>query len=663
MGHKSDEHTLAAREKISRVSSARWLESGTLAFGVGLSAIAACVLVYFPGLSGPFLFDDFGTLAELGDLGGVRDWQTFSAYVFGGNAGPTGRPLALVSFLVDGNNWPAEPWPFKRTNLLIHLLTAGVLAALIWRILLAAKLDEPNARLIAVLSAAMWLLHPFLASTTLYVVQRMAQLSTLFVFSGLLCYVHGRTRLHARRVNGYLFMSAGIGVFGLLAALSKENGVLLPILVAVLELTVFSSHRAQGEPPHKLWTITFVILPSCAVLLYLANYAAGDRWHTPNPTRGISVYERLLTESRILADYLYHWFVPRLQTPGIFQDYHVPSSNLLTPITTVFAVLGHLAAIALALVWRRRYSLFACAVLFFYAAHLLESTVINLELYFEHRNYLASCLLFVPPLVFLRLNASSGAFAAVTACILFTLAVFTNSIAKSWSSYESMVTTAALIAPTSERAQQQYSQLLFNSGQFVEANRVVDEAIQRLPGRESLHLHKMIISCRQKTDSETSIAGLRQALEGKLFDVRLFAYYENLLMLASNGECQTLTLDNLRQMLTALLTVPRNRDPAFVGNHQLTYLLGQTELQLGRTERAANRFRQSFSSRPTASRAMLMAAVMASAEQYYEAKVFSDIAAAVLRRGDAASPITPSEIDNFQMQLRREVLSRAQIED
>ena len=96
----------------------------------GLLAVWALLLllaivVYLPGLSGPFLFDDFGTLAELGQRGGIRDWETFRAFVFGGHAGPTGRPLALLTFLLDATNWPADAWPFKRTNVVIHLINGA----------------------------------------------------------------------------------------------------------------------------------------------------------------------------------------------------------------------------------------------------------------------------------------------------------------------------------------------------------------------------------------------------------------------------------------------------------------------------------------------------------------------------------------------------------
>jgi hypothetical protein len=92
-----------------------------------MALFLAAVMAYWPGLAGPFILDDEVSISALGVLGGVRDWETFKLFVFGGTSGPTGRPLALLSFLIDGSTWPTDPWPFKRTNLIIHLINGALL--------------------------------------------------------------------------------------------------------------------------------------------------------------------------------------------------------------------------------------------------------------------------------------------------------------------------------------------------------------------------------------------------------------------------------------------------------------------------------------------------------------------------------------------------------
>ena len=150
-----------------------------------LAACAATCWAYAAGLQGGFLFDDWVNLNALGATGPVDNWPTLLRYISSGAADPTGRPLALLSFLIDARDWPADPAPFLRTNLVLHLVNGVLLFALL-RLLGTAAPSRAgdtarDATGPALLGAAAWMLHPLFVSTTLYVVQREAMLSTLFV--------------------------------------------------------------------------------------------------------------------------------------------------------------------------------------------------------------------------------------------------------------------------------------------------------------------------------------------------------------------------------------------------------------------------------------------------------------------------------------------------
>ena len=233
-------------------------------------ALVATGFAYWPALQGSFVLDDFGVLDSLGNLGGVRDWDTFRAFVLGGQAGPTGRPLAMLSFLVDANNWPADAWAFKRTNLIIHLANGLLLGVLTRQILVRVGFDSRRAAWLAFFSVAAWMLHPFLVSTTMYVVQRMTQLAMLFTTAGMVTYLYGRSMVPSNKAKAYTVMTAGLIGFTVLGALCKESGALLPMLVLVLELTILSAAGAPAERIDKRWSGLFLDLPSVLVLAYLA---------------------------------------------------------------------------------------------------------------------------------------------------------------------------------------------------------------------------------------------------------------------------------------------------------------------------------------------------------------------------------------------------------
>src|SRR5690606_35304115 len=143
---------------------------------------------------------------------------------------------SLLSFLIDANNWPAEAWPFKRTNLVIHLTVGLVLFGTTRALLLSIGRSTSEAYWLGLAATALWLVNPFLVSTTLYVVQRMTQLAALFVLAGVWCYLHGRILLtRSRTWQGYIFLGVGVPLCTLLATLSKENGALLPLLLLVIQ--------------------------------------------------------------------------------------------------------------------------------------------------------------------------------------------------------------------------------------------------------------------------------------------------------------------------------------------------------------------------------------------------------------------------------------------
>ena len=587
----------------------------------------ACIFAYWPGLAGPFMLDDFGSIAALGDRGGVKNWETFKAFVFGGHSGPTGRPLALLSFLIDANNWPADPWPFKRTNLGIHLLNGTLLGILTARILQLLQCDKQAARWIALVSAACWLLHPFLVSTTLYAVQRMAQLSTLFIFAGLVSYLYGRSFLAANTVKAYLIMSGSIGLFTFLAMISKENGILLPLLILVVESTVIASQQPRLASLNRYWTGAFIILPSVVIILYLGSKLFSSNFFEIAPPRDFSLFERFLTQQRVLADYLRHWFIPELYTTGVFQDHFIKSTGIFSPVTTALGALLHIAIISISIAKRRKWPLFALAALFFYAGHALESSFVNLELYFEHRNYLSAAFLVLPLVVLLQKKVSRHVFFVTAAGVMLLLGGFTRYSATVWETFPGIVEASAHKAPTSARAQAQYATQLFNAQRYDESLHVIERAIENIASDHPLLLvNRLIIRCQMGVLSASDFKRVADMLSDSFYDSRSIRLYTALTSSVVSGKCPEVSLGALRTMFENMLLVPQNKGPATLSYSQINYFVGFVHIYAGEPDQAVASFEESLRARPGSSHAMIMAAHLATGEYYDEALYFSDLA-------------------------------------
>lgn len=581
-------------------------------------------------MEGGFLFDDTINLQDMGSYGGVNDWESFKNFVFGGWSGPSGRPLSLMSFLLNDNTWPSQAAWFKPTNLAIHLLCG---LSLTWATLLVLRFygfEERRAQWIAVFSAACWLLHPFLVSTTLYVIQRMAQLGALFVFAGIVGYLHGRLILPKHPRSAYLWMAGSLTIGTLLAVLSKENGVLLPLLVGVIEFCAPNSER--NIRPALIFRAIFIWLPTLIVLGYLASNInfSPDPW----PNRNFNQIERLLSEPRIIWDYLGNLYFPRIEGQGLYRDDFFISRDFFTPRPTLPALLGLLVLFGVALLQRRRWPLFSLAVLFFLAGHLLESTLLGLELYFEHRNYLPAAFLFLPlasvlDIVGQRTRRSIPAVLGLL--IICMLAFMTWTRAQLWADTEQLELYWATTATNSPRAQNAVATYYMNQGLIAEANRHIEEAALRIPDSSLLTMRRLLQKVWVRQATEADFTETAERLGRQPFDAQtvmaLRIMVEKLVEPKQPYEYLTYTIQLLENMRT---NAAYNKFPLF---QRLTaYLEGQLYMAQGFPAPAYVWFSDAMERYNETDAAIQMVALMANARYYGEALRLLDQAEAIYRQ-------------------------------
>jgi hypothetical protein len=163
---------------------------------------------------------------------------------------------------------------------------------------------------------------------------------------------------------------------------------LVPLFFLVIEITIFQFATPQVRMRRLLFGFhgALVLLPGLVALAYMAIHP--EFVMSAYRLRDFTLGERLLTESRVLWLYLGMIAYPRSSTMGLFHDDLPISHGLLDPATTLLSILGLLALLGTALWARRRAPLLSFGLLFFLAGHVLESTILPLELAFEHRNYL-----------------------------------------------------------------------------------------------------------------------------------------------------------------------------------------------------------------------------------------------------------------------------------
>lgn len=612
------------------------------ASAAGLAFVAVLLVaygIYSPGLSGAFLFDDWSNLVLLGHQGRIDSFDKVVSFLLTGFAGPTGRPVSMASFLLDAQTWPAEPAPFKLTNILIHLLNGALLTGALWR--LAQRLDAPRreAAWIAVLGAGLWLLHPLWVSTTLYVVQRMTMLAATFVFAGLWAYLHGRQLLgEGRGAAGYGWCSAAVVLCGPLAVLSKENGALLPLLILVVDRYA-PAPVASLPRGWSLWRLLFLGVPSVLLLAYLAmglpglvRGDAGFREFTPG--------QRLLTQARIIWEYLALLLLPRPYSDGLFSDAIPVSKGLLSPPSTLVGLLALAGLVALAERLRRSVPVVAVAIMFFLAGHVLESTWIQLELRFEHRNYLPAALLFLPLAWWLVrtpvLGRKGRAVAAAALCCV--LAAETWIAADLWGRPFAQALAWARRNPDSPRAQSHLANMWTQVGNHAEAERVLRRVWAKHPADMLLLAGLVGAECKLGALSPGSREALFAAVEAAdpSYPVTRFQVDKTLSFLRAGG-CRDLGRGEFDQLIDAGLANPRGSEVA-PWRQMLLQQRAQLRLDQGRGEDAFDDLMEAARAVPSDDGVLAGAALLAQRGEPALALRFLDTAA---RPDEAAPPAGP----------------------
>ena len=360
------------------------------------AALALAVIVYWPSLQGGYVFDDLNniyhnTAIHLKSL----DWESLRVAAFLGPPSAAHRPLAMISFAIDWYFGGGDPLRMKVENLIIHLINALLLFGLLRTLIRARRpaSETAHADTLAMCVTAAWLLAPINFTAVAYVVQRMESLCQFFVLAGLWGYIAARVRMRDGK-PGLMRAVASIVLGTVIGGLSKESAALLPLYALIVEWVLFGFARADGKIDRRLLAMYFVllVLPGCAAVYWvLPRVLPAAAWSE----RSFTLVERLLTEPRILWDYVQWSLLPLPNQMALYHDGIEISRSLFTPPTTILAILGLGIALFAALRWRHTLPLVALGIFWFFAAHLLTATVIPLELIFEHRNYFASIGLYL----------------------------------------------------------------------------------------------------------------------------------------------------------------------------------------------------------------------------------------------------------------------------
>lgn len=418
--------------------------------------------LYIPGLPGGFSHDDFpniihNTALHIDNL----EPDTLLAASFSSESGTLRRPVSMLSFAINYYYTQLNPKYFKIVNIIIHALTSlGIflLSRCLLRSYIALNKKKVTSSQIFYLSLFVsfaWLVSPINLTGVLYIIQRMTSLSALFSIFGLYLYMLGR---HSMIFNFKLNIPAfaASALFFVISIFCKENGVLNLLYLICIEIFIlhFLSAASISKKYYMILFLIVVVLP----IAFLIAWA----WHDPSyitkgyEHRPFTMIERLLTQLRALTFYIKQIFIPNNTALGLFHDDFAISKSILHPITTLASAIFLLLLVLASIFKRKKYALFAFGLFFYLCSHLLESTIIALEMIYEHRNYIGSfgIIFAVATTIYFSIkDPANRRFAIVVGCSwLIAISYTTTSRANQWESSLSLALYEVEHHPKSSRA-------------------------------------------------------------------------------------------------------------------------------------------------------------------------------------------------------------------
>jgi tetratricopeptide (TPR) repeat protein len=370
-------------------------------------------------------------------------------------------------------------------------------------------------------------------STVLYTVQRMAQLSALFVMAGLLCYIVGRQSAQNKPRLAFGLVCSTFVFWTPIAMLSKENGVLLPLLALTTEAAFF---RLSGPDSARRYTKVlfslFLVAPGVMAAAWLISHP--DFVTGGYKFRDFTMGERLLTEPRILLSYVRGLLLPNGPALGLYHDDYVTSSSISSPWSTLPVIVMWVTMVGWFLTTTRkqvRYLLFG--PVFFLVAQSLESGIFALELYFEHRNYLPGFgVYFGVSLLILEFVGRCRKRRAITvmlATVPLAFAAASYQRTSNWHSWPLLVLANTVQHPNSSRLHTELASLNINTGDMATAIKHLKTAVHLKPTMASgAVLHAQLGRCITGKQYEIDIGRQVEAYRPTVYAVTALEQLANL---------------------------------------------------------------------------------------------------------------------------------------
>ncbi len=326
------------------------MSSSRRALGTFVVLALVVLAVYGRALDAPFIFDDLPAVVHNPSI--VRLWPLIGDAEAPGPLDPpplaptSRRPLPNYTLALNYHFGRVDPAGYRVFSLIVHVLTAALLASIVARTLCLPFFGGAFDRVASPLSlivALVWAVHPLNTEAVVYVTQRTELLAALFYLTTGWAALRYWTAPAGARRAAWITVATLAALAG---AASKEIIVSVPLVLLLFEWTFFG--RTPAAALRGSWPLYLGLVPSWVLLVLLSVSGVGG---LSDARHRVPLLVWWLTQTKVLLLYLklaiWPWPLSIHYAPG-----WLPTFAAAWPSVAAVAIL----AIATLVLLGRRYA-------------------------------------------------------------------------------------------------------------------------------------------------------------------------------------------------------------------------------------------------------------------------------------------------------------------
>ena len=338
---------------------------------VVLLFVAATLLAFSNSFTVPMQFDDWYQLLTREVTHSFKAFRSLSMWL-----NVNERPISMFSFAVNHALHGEEVFGYHLFSLIIHLCS-GIFLFFWLKLIFDQQNSEKKFNWLPIVITLFFLVHPVQTQSVTYIIQRMSSLAGMFFLLSLYLYTQGRiVFLKDGKLKLSAIYLAGAVLAGVLGTLSKQNAVVFPLAMLLVELFFIRTSDDKICKKYLIVSASVIVLGAVVVLAKVG---------IPSETKDVTPLQYFATQMFVIPRYFQMMLLP----VGLSIDHGVKMADGFMNFKSIAGFAFLLAVVGYAVYMLKKLPMFSFGVFLIFITLIVESSFMPIrDPMFDQRMYL-----------------------------------------------------------------------------------------------------------------------------------------------------------------------------------------------------------------------------------------------------------------------------------